>query len=90
MTARLSAAWSSANVSGIDLNDFCEMRGHYNHHEAMEKIANDVKNSAYEIVAKKHANILWNCNVCTAVYSEAIVRDERSLMPEFADSVMHG
>lgn len=49
------AAWSSANVSGIDLNDFCEMRGHYNHHEAMEKIANDVKNSAYEIIAKKHA-----------------------------------
>ena len=37
------AAWSSANVSGIDLNDFCEMRGHYNHHEAMEKIANDEK-----------------------------------------------
>lgn len=25
------AAWSSTNVSGIPLNDFCEMRGHFNH-----------------------------------------------------------
>lgn len=29
------AAWSSANVSGIPLNDFCEMRGHYKHQESM-------------------------------------------------------
>lgn len=25
------AAWSSANVSGIPLHDFCEMRGHHDH-----------------------------------------------------------
>ena len=28
------AAWSSANVSGIPLRKFCEMRGHFNHDEA--------------------------------------------------------
>ena len=32
------AAWSSANVSGIPLHKFCEMRGHFNHEEAMERI----------------------------------------------------
>ena len=32
------AAWSSANVSGIPLNTFCEMRGHFNHNKAMHEI----------------------------------------------------
>ena len=48
-------AWSSTNVSGIPLNDFCEMRGHFAHDEAMDRIADEVRNSAYEIIAKKHA-----------------------------------
>lgn len=49
------AAWSSTNVSGIPLDDFCEMRGHFNHEQAMREIAEDVKNSAYEIIEKKNA-----------------------------------
>lgn len=49
------AVWSSANVSGIPLDDFCEMRGHYNHDKSQENIAEKVKNSAYEIIAKKRA-----------------------------------
>lgn len=81
------AAWSSANVSGIDLNDFCEMRGRYNHHEAMEKIANDVKNSAYEIIAKKHATY-YGIAMSVKRICEAIVRDEKSIMP--ISSMMHG
>ena len=40
------AAWSSTNVSGIPLNEFCEMRGHFNHDAAMDAIAEKVKNSA--------------------------------------------
>ena len=39
------AVWSSANVSGVDLNHFCELRGHYNHMEAMERIYTDVRDS---------------------------------------------
>ena len=81
------AAWSSANVSGIDLNDFCAIRGHYNHHEAMEKIANDVKNSAYEIIAKKHATY-YGIAMSVKRICEAIVRDEKSIMP--ISSMMHG
>ena len=74
------AAWSSANVSGIPLNKFCEMRGHFNHDEAMDRIAESVKNSAYEIIEKKRATYF---GVAMAVkrICEAIVRDEKSIMP---------
>lgn len=47
------AAWSSVNVSGIPVNDFCEMRGHYDHEEAMKAIADNVKESAYKIIKRK-------------------------------------
>lgn len=56
------AAWSSANVSGVPLNDFCELRGHYQHEESMERIAEEVKNCAYEIISKKACNLLWDCH----------------------------
>ena len=32
------AVWSGANVAGIPINDFCELRGHYQHQESMERI----------------------------------------------------
>ena len=47
------AAWSSANVSGVPLHNFCELRGYYNHDEQTYRIADQVKNSAYEIIEKK-------------------------------------
>ena len=81
------AAWSSANVSGIPLEKFCQMRGHTNHDEATEKIAEIVKNSAYEIIERKKATYF---GVATAVkrICEAIVRDEKSILP--ISSVMNG
>lgn len=81
------AAWSSANVSGIAINDFCEMRGHYDHRLSMETIANDVKNSAYEIIAKKHATY-YGIAMAVRRICEAIVRDEKSILP--ISSMMHG
>ena len=81
------AAWSSANVSGIPLNKFCEMRGHFNHDEATKRIAENVKNSAYEIIEKKKATYF---GVAMAVkrICEAIVRDEKSILP--ISSLMKG
>lgn len=81
------AAWSSANVSGIPLHKFCEMRGHFNHEETMERIAESVKNSAYEIIEKKKATYF---GVAMAVkrICEAIVRDEKSILP--ISSMMKG
>ncbi len=55
---------ASATVSGVPINTFCEMRGHFNHDEATERIAENVKNSAYEIIAKKKATyfeLQWQC-----------------------------
>ena len=74
------AAWSCANVAGIALNDFCEMRGHYDHDSANTRIANDVKNSAYEIISKKKATY-YGIAMSVKRICEAIVRDEKSVLP---------
>ena len=81
------AAWSSANVSGIPLHDFCEMRGHYNHDKSQENIAEKVKNSAYEIIAKKRATY-YGVAMAVKRICEAIIRDEKSILP--ISSLMHG
>lgn len=81
------AAWSSANVSGIPLNDFCEMRGHFNHEEAMQEIANAVKNSAYEIIERKKATY-YGVAMAVKRICEAIVKDEKSILP--VSRMMHG
>lgn len=74
------AAWSSANVSGVPLHKFCEMRGHYNHVKAMRDISENVKNSAYEIIEKKKATY-YGIAMSVKRICEAIVRDEKSVLP---------
>ncbi|MDY6407813.1 MAG: L-lactate dehydrogenase [Pseudomonadota bacterium] len=81
------AAWSSANVSGIPLHRFCEMRGYFNHEEAMQKISADVKNSAYEIIAKKRATY-FGIAMAVKRICEAIIRDEKSILS--VSAMMHG
>ena len=72
-------AWSSAQVAGVPLNTFCELHGHLEH-EAAERIAEDVKNSAYTIIEKKHATYYGVAmavkRICTAV-----MRDEQTVLP---------
>ncbi len=80
-------AWSSTNISGIPLDDFCEMRGHFQHKEAMERIADDVRNSAYEIIEKKHATY-YGIAMSVVRICRAIVMDEKSILP--LSSMMHG
>ena len=74
------AAWSSANVSGIPLSQCCEMRGFYNHEKAMQDIAEQVKNSAYEIINRKGATY-YGIAMSVKRICEAIVRDEKSILP---------
>jgi L-lactate dehydrogenase len=80
-------AWSSANVSGIPLNNFCEMRGHYAHEKSENEIAEMVKNSAYDIIQRKRATYF---GVAMAVkrICEVIVRNERAILP--VSTAMHG
>jgi len=81
------AAWSSANVSGITLNDFYQMRGHFHHEEAAKRIAEDVKNSAYEIIEKKKATY-FGIAMAVKRICEAVIRNEKSILP--ISSMMHG
>ena len=68
-------AWSSANVSGVPLSEMCEMRGHYKHKENTAEIATAVKNSAYEIINKKHATY-YGIAMSVKRICEVIMRDE--------------
>lgn len=81
------AAFSSANVSGVPLSNFCEMRGHFQHKEAEDEIAQKVKDSAYEIIQRKRATYF---GVAMAVkrICEVIVRDEKAILP--VSTSMHG
>lgn len=81
------AAWSSANVSGIPLNDFCEMRGHFQHDKSTKEIAERVKNSAYEIISRKSATY-YGVAMAVRRICEVIIRDEKSILP--VSVMMHG
>ena len=81
------AVWSSSNVSGIPLNDFCEMRGHFDHDTSTREIAEKVKTSAYEIIAKKHATY-YGIAMSVKRICEVIVRNEKSILP--VSTMMHG
>lgn len=74
------AAFSSANVSGIPVNEFCELRGFYHHEKSTREIAEKVKNSAYEIIEKKHATY-YGIAMAVKRICEAILRDEKSILP---------
>ena len=81
------AAWSGANISGIPLSDFCELRGHYAHEENTARIAEEVKNSAYEIIEKKQATY-YGIAMSVKRICEVILRDEKSILP--VSSMMFG
>ena len=73
-------AWSSLDVSGVPVNDFCEMRGHHDHDAAMQQIAAEVRDSAYEIIKRKKATY-YGVAMAVKRICEAIIRDEKSVLP---------
>lgn len=74
------AVWSGANVSGIDINSFCELRGYYDHMESMEKIYRNVRDSAYDIIERKGATY-YGVAMAVSRITESIIRNEHSVMP---------
>ena len=78
-------AWSSANVSGVELSEMCEMRGHYQ--QNTREIADAVKNSAYEIINRKHATY-YGIAMSVRRICEVIMRDEKSILP--VSHMIHG
>ena len=73
------AVWSSATVSCVPIHRFCEMRGFTDHDYETEKIANNVKNSAYDIIEKKGATY-YGIGMSVRRICEAIIRDEKSVL----------
>ena len=74
------AVWSSANVSGIRLDEYCAHCGYVSHEANRKKLENDVKNSAYEIIERKGATY-YGIAAATRRICESIVRDEHSILP---------
>ena len=81
------AAWGNARIGGLKVNDFCELRGHFNHEQSMKKIFENVRNSAYEIIERKHATY-YGIAMAVKRICEAIVRNEKSILP--VSSLMTG
>ena len=72
--------WSVANISGIPLNDFAELRGITHHDEEMERIYTEVRDSAYEIIARKGATYYGIARAVARICS-CIVNNEKTMLP---------
>lgn len=74
------ALWSSANVSGVPLNHFCELRGYFDHEASTDRIYKNVRDSAYEIIGKKGATY-YGVAMAVERIVECIIRNEHSILP---------
>ena len=73
------AVWSSANISSIDLDRFCQLRGRPDR-AGLDRIYREVRDSAYEIIRRKGATY-YGIAMAVARIAECIVRDERAMLP---------
>lgn len=74
------AVWSSANISGVDLDDYCRICGKDPSHEALHKIYISVRDAAYSIIDGKGATY-YGIGLAVRRIAEAIVRNEHSVLP---------
>ena len=78
------AVWSSANIAGIPIAEYCENGGSLENRDLMYE---EVKNSAYEIIERKGATY-YAIAVAVERIAQAIVRDEQSVLT--VSSLMKG
>ncbi len=74
------AVWSGANVSGLDLDQFCRIRGRRLDKEDRERLYRQVRDSAYEIIRRKRATY-YGIAMAVGRIAACIVRDERAVLP---------
>lgn len=74
------AVWSGANVSGVDLDQFCHLRGDPLDHAEMERIYQGVRDSAYEIIRRKGATY-YGIAMAVGRIAQCILRDEKAVLP---------
>lgn len=74
------AVWSTANISGIDIEHFSELRGCISEEHVWEAIYQDVRDSAYEIIERKGATY-YGIGIAVARIAECIIRDSHAVLP---------
>ncbi|MBO5052315.1 MAG: L-lactate dehydrogenase [Clostridia bacterium] len=72
--------FSSANVSGIDLYDFCRLSGMENYKETLQQMFEEVRDSAYRIIEGKGATYYAIAQAVMRI-TRSILRDENSVLP---------
>ena len=73
------AVWSGANVSGIDLDQFCQLRGGVDNCH-LDQLYRRVRDSAYEIIRRKGATY-YGIAMAVGRIAQCLVRDEHSVLP---------
>ena len=74
------AVWSGASVSGMDLEDFCRVRGRPLAAGEMEGLYRSVRDSAYEIIRRKGVTC-YGIAMAVGRIAESIVKDQRAVLP---------
>lgn len=74
------AVWSEANVSGLALEDFCQIRGQALSRPDMDRLYRQVRDSAYEIIKRKGVTC-YGIAMGVGRIAASIVRDEHAVLP---------
>lgn len=74
------AVWSSANISGIELKHFWELRGCGEYEASLQRIYESVRDSAYEIIQRKGATY-YGIAMAVQRIASGIVNEEHSVLP---------
>ena len=74
------AVWSSANISGIDLDRFCESCNRHCSQKSLNSLFEDVRTSAYRIIEAKGATYYAIAESVRRIVS-AILLDENAILP---------
>ena len=74
------AVWSSANISGIDLNDYCHITEKKYDPQTLENMYIQVRDSAYKIIEGKGATY-YAIGQATLRIVKSIVKNQKSVLP---------
>lgn len=74
------AVWSGANVSGLDLDDFCRIQKKELSGADMERLYQRIRDSANHIIQRKGATY-YGIAMAVGRIAECIVKDEHAVLP---------
>ena len=74
------AVWSGANVSGMDLDQFCRLRGMELTPTQADRLYQSVRDSAYQIIQRKGATC-YGIAMAVGRIAQSIVKDEHAVLP---------